>query len=356
MKPLLAILATSVLGVAQEATTGFDLRGSLSTSAMYSDELTEAPRSGQPVTGGFQSILYPTLKLNSHWAANGAIQVRSRPNFAEDFYTQGYGIRGDVLQANLSYSQFWNHASVVARAGMLSSAFGSFLLRYDPAVNPLPGMPLSYGYYGKGVTNLGLMGAQVDATVGRYDFRAQFVNSSPSNRRSIFDHDQYGNWAGGAGITIKQGFRVGASAFHGPYLDRQFAYYFPGEAKPKDLSATAYGIDAQWGRGPWNLYGEWQHFNMPYQRIPVFKEHTGYVEARRVLSPRWFAATRIGYIRTSASPGYESYELGVGYRPNRLQLLKFGYQIQHGPTMQGMGNNIAVVQLVTDLHVISIGR
>jgi len=353
---LLIVTALPGLALAQEASVGFDLRGSLSTSAIYSQELQEAPRNGQPVTGGFQGILYPTIKLGSHWSANGAIQVRSRPNFTEDFYTQGYGIRGDVLQANLSYSRFWDRGSVVARAGMLSSAFGSFLLRYDPGVNPLPGMPLSYGYYGKGVTNLGLMGAQVDATAGRFDFRTQFVNSSPSNRRSIFDHDQYGNWAGGVGFTIKQGFRVGASAFRGPYLHRQFAHYFPGEAKPKDLPATAYGIDAQWGSGPWNLYGEWQHFEMQYKLIPTFTEHTGYVEARRVLSPRWFAATRIGYIRTSAYAGYESYELGAGFRPNRLQILKFGYQIQHGPYMRGTRDNVAVVQLVTNFHAVSIGH
>jgi hypothetical protein len=356
MKLLIASIVTSSLVLAQEATMGFDLRGSLSTSAIYSRQLTRQPRSGQPFIGGFQSILYPTLKLNSHWSASGAIQVRSRPNFTEDFSTQGYGVRGDVLQANLSYSQFWNNASFVARAGMLSSAFGSFLLRYDPGTNPLPGMPLSYGYYGKGVTNLGLMGAQVDATAGRFDFRAQFVNSSPSNRRGIFDHDQYGNWAGGAGITIRQGFRVGASAFRGPYLHRQFPFYRPNEAKPKDLPATAYGIDAQWGRGPWNLYGEWQHFRMPYQRIPIFTEHTGYVEARLVLSARWFAATRIGYIRTSAYPGYESYEMGAGYRPNRFQILKFGYQIQHGPTMHGTLYNVAAVQLVSNFHAISLGR
>jgi hypothetical protein len=80
------------------------------------------------------------------------------------------------------------------------------------------------------------------------------------------------------------------------------------------------------------------------------------VEARVVLSPRWFAATRISYIRTSASPGYESYEFGAGFRPNRFQILKVGYQIQHGPTMQGTRDNIAVIQLVSNFHAISLGR
>ena len=47
----------------------------------------------------------------------------------------------------------------------LSSAFGSFLLRYDDAANPLIDMPQAYGYYGAGVTDYGLAAAQVDVKV-----------------------------------------------------------------------------------------------------------------------------------------------------------------------------------------------
>jgi hypothetical protein len=356
MKWAVTFLATLAACSAQEAGSGFDVRATLSTAAIYSHEFSQSPRSGQPLVGAFQTILYPTWKLSSHWAFSGAVQAHSRPYFNEQFRTQGYGFRADVLQANLSYTRIWSKGSLVARAGMLSSAFGSFLLRYDAAVNPLASMPLTYGYYGKGVTNLGLMGAQVDATLGRLDVRAQFANSSPANRRSIFDRDQYGNWAGGAGFTIRQGFRVGVSAFRGPYLHRQFQFYFPGEAKPKDLPGSGYGIDVQWARGHWNLQAELQRFQNTYVAIPTFNQHGGYVEARRVLNPRWFAATRIGYLRASAFPGRESYELGGGFRMNRFQLLKFGYQIQHGPAIRGTLENAAVVQWVTSFHPISLGR
>ena len=68
--------------------------------------------------------------------------------------------------------------------------------------------------------------------------------------------------------------------------------YFPGEAPPHDLPATAYGLDVQWGHGPWNVYGELSHFQMTYKTIPDFNMHTGYAEARRVLTPRWYAAAR----------------------------------------------------------------
>ena len=49
---------------------------------------------------------------------------------------------------------------MVVRLGQLSSAFGSFLLRYDDADNPLIGMPQAYGYYYKPVSTLGLTGVE----------------------------------------------------------------------------------------------------------------------------------------------------------------------------------------------------
>ena len=341
---------------AQEASTGFELRATVSESSSYTDQLTQSPRNSEPVSGGFLAMLYPTWKLSSHWAVTGAVEVHSRPYFAEEFQTQGYGVRADTLQANLSYSRYWEHGSIVVRAGELSSAFGSFLQRYDAAVNPLIGNPSTYGYYYQGVTLLGLTGAQVDATASKFDMRAQFVNSSPANRRSIFDRDQYGNWAGGMGYTISQGFRIGASSYYGPYLNRQYPFFFPGESNPVDLPALAYGLDVQWGKGPWNAWGEWQHFRMEYRAIPNFTQHAGYGELRRVLTPRWYAAVRVGYLRASAFPGSESYELAAGFRPNTHQLLKFGYQIQHGVAFPGTQGNVAAVELVTFFRAFSLAK
>ncbi|MGA2590132.1 MAG: hypothetical protein ABSH32_09470 [Bryobacteraceae bacterium] len=341
---------------AQEANSGFELRTSISEGAFYTPQLEAPPRSGSPLTAGFRLMLYPTWKLSKHWTISGAIQTHSRPYFFEEFSTQGYGVETQVLQANLSYSQFWNGGSVVVRMGQLSTAFGSFLLHYDDADNPLIDMPMAYGYYYKAVSTLGLAGAQADVNLGKFDMRAQFVNSSPANPRSVFDRDQYGNWAGGMGYTIRQGLRVGASAYHGPYLDRQYAYYFPGEAPPNDLPATAYGLDVQWGRGPLNVSGEWQRFQFDYRAIPTFKEHTGYAEARWVLHPRWYIATRLGYMRSNAGAGLQSYEFVGGFRPNRYQLAKLGYEIRQGPQIQGTQGNTLAVQLVTSFRAISIAR
>jgi hypothetical protein len=350
--PLLAAAAC-----AQEANSGFELRTTLSAAAFYSQELAQPPRDGEPASGGFRAIFYPTWKLNSHWTISGAWQVDSRPYFVEDFNTQGYGVRGDLLQLNLGYSRFWSkNRSLVVRVGQLSSAFGAFLQRYDSMDNPLIGVPAAYGYYYKPITFVGLAGAQVDGTVGKLDVRAQFVNSSPANRRSIFEHDQYGNWAGGAGYTIRQGFRVGGSAYYGPYLDRQYPFFFPGESPPRDLPAHAFGLDVEWGQGHWNAWGELQHFVMEYHVIPTFRQNTGYAEVRRVLNPRWYAAARVGYLAPVGYPASQTYELAAGFRPNAHQLIKLGYTVQQGAEYPGTQGNVAAIKFVTSFRAISLAR
>lgn len=349
---LLISLSCAVL-LAQEANSGIDLRATVSGEAIDSPVLTESPRDGSPGAAGFRSMLYPTWKIDEHWTFSGAVQIISRPYFYEDFYSQGYGLKAQVLQANLGYAKVWKKASVVVRAGQMTSAFGSFLLRYDDADNPLVQMPLGYGYYYTPVAVAGLMGAQADVTLGKWDGRLQLTNSSPANPRKIFQKDQYANWAGGVGYTIRQGFRVGLQSYRGPYLDRQSPYFFPGESSPNQLPATALGADAQWARGHWNLSGEWMHFEMNYHAIPTFRQNDAYVEAKRVLHPRWYVAARAGFLHTTYDGGGAEYEAAVGFRPNAWQLIKTSYMLEHDREGGGM-DKIFAMQLVTSLHPVSM--
>lgn len=337
----------------QEATSGIDLRATVSAESLYSGSMTESPRDGSHIGAGFRAVLYPTWKMGANWSFSGAVQTISRNYFFEDIPKQDYGLNVQVLQANLQYSKVWQRGSVVVRAGELSSAFGAFLLRYDDYDNPLLDMPRGYGYYYHPVTTTGLAGAQVDLTFAKWDARVQFVNSSPANPRSILDKGQYGNSAGGVGYTIRQGFRVGASTYRGPYLDRQDPYFFRGESDPKDLPATALGADAQWAHGHWNLYGEWQHFEMNYHVIPTFRQNGAYFEAKRVLNPRLFVAVRTGFLHTSLRSGGETYETSVGFRPDSWQLIKVGYGFER-KSGSGDLNRVIGLQLVTILHPLSM--
>jgi hypothetical protein len=347
---LICVLLGHAYLAAQEANSGLDLRATFTGQFAASDLLTQPPRSGDPATAGFRSVIYPTIKFNSNWSVTGAWQLTTRPYFYSSFSTVGYGANGNLLHATLNYSRISGKGSLLLRAGQLSSSFGSFLLRYDDADNSLADFPLEYGYYYAPVSFLSVAGAQIDATRGKWDGRVQFANSSPANPRSLLDHDQYGNWACGGGYTIRQGFRIGGSAYHGPYLDRQYAYFFPGEANPSTLPAHAYGVDVAWAYGHWNVQGEFQRFYLPYTVIPSLTEQAAYGELKRVINPRWYIADRSGYTNTNYTGNLESYEQAVGFRPNRFQLIKVSYELRHAGTGTYRNNQIFAIQFVTTLH------
>jgi hypothetical protein len=335
---------------AQEANSGFDLRASLSGQFAASGLSTQDPRDGSPETAGFRSVLYPTWKIDSSWAVTAALQFYTRPYFFEDLSSAGYGAKGEILQASLNYSHVSGNGSILVRAGELSTSFGSFLLRYDDADNPVVDLPIEYGYYYSPVSTLPVAGAQVDATRGKWDARAQFANSSPTNPRSLFAHDQYGNWAGGAGYTIRQGLRVGISAFRGPYLDRQYKFFHLGEANPNTLPAHAVGVDAALTRRHSSLLGEAQSFVLPYTVTPTVHDWAGYFELKQVLSPRWYVAARNGYLKQSTYLTEQSLEAAAGFRPNRFQIVKVDYEFRHLSSGEYRTANTLAIQVVTSFH------
>lgn len=348
--PLLVLLGMGQRLMAQEASQGIDLRATLTMQSVASNQLSDAPRNGSATILGARSIVYPTIKLSENWAITGAVQFVTRPYFYQDLSTKGYGAYGSLLLAALSYSRVSDRGSVVLRAGVMPTAFGAFALRYDDAKNPLVDVPPGYGYYYAPVSFLGVAGAQVDGSRGKFDGRVQFANSSPANPRSVFAKDQYGNWAGGAGYTIRQGFRIGVSGYRGPYLDRQYAYFRPGEVDPSKLPAHGLGIDANWTRGHTWAFAELQKFVMPYTLSPNFHESTAYGEVRQDISPRWFAALRYGYSATTFTGRMHSVETGIAYRPNRFQLIKAAYQEQRYQGSDEAPNHTLGIQIVTWFH------
>jgi hypothetical protein len=347
----LVLLAIGALQLpAQEASAGLDIRGTLTAQIAGSNELTDAPRSGAPAVAGSRAVVYPTIKFSDHWFFSGAIQGVTRPYYYSDFSTQGYGAKGALLQASLNYSRVSDRGLLLVRAGEMSTAFGSFLLRYDDADNALVDLPPEYGYYYAPVSFLPVAGAEVDATLGKWDGRAQFANSSPANPRGPLASDQYGNWAAGAGYTIRQGLRVGVSGYRGPYLDRKYAFYYPGEASPNKLPARAIGVDGNWAHGHTSAFVEMSRFVMPYTLIPNFRETAGYAEVRQVLTPRWFVAGRYSLTSNSATGRINVFEAAAGFRPDRFQLLKFGYEEEHYGSGSGQNDNAMAVQFITTFH------
>ena len=52
-------------------------------------------------------------------------------------------------------------------------------------------------------------------------------------------------------------------------------------------------------------------------------------------------------------PNVAAYEFALGYRPNRVQLVKLGYEWQRTDGVTGTRNNVLGIQLVTSFSALS---
>lgn len=328
----------------QEARSGFDLMMTVSGSASATQSDGDF---------GYRAVLYPMVKLNQNWSAVGVFQLNSAYSFSGANPPSDYLAKGYLLQGFLNYTLTGTNKSLVVRAGKIATAFGSYLLRYDDLQNPLIDSPMTYGYYYAPVSILGVTGVEADAAWNKWDARVQLANSSPANPRSTGASDQYGNWAAGAGYSVRQGLRIGVSGYYGPYLDRQSPLYSPGEGPPAHLKARAVGADVAWAFRHWYTFGEWQRFVFPYDTKPTFREHAGYFEVKRVVNPRWYFASRTGY--TDSRVGMQqTLDFTAGYRPAASALLKLGYEWNHRSTDSPHSESIVMAQLAISLHPISL--
>src|SRR5690606_29453076 len=143
----------------------FSMPVTFTAGATHSHRNAEDGLGLAPLGAGFRGFIYPSLRLGGGWYLAGAIQARSRRMVYEQLNNPSDGLHVDVIQAAVGYERYWGKNFFGFRAGELPTAFGSFPLRYDDAVNPLIDAPVSYGYYYKSATTLGLTGAQVDLTL-----------------------------------------------------------------------------------------------------------------------------------------------------------------------------------------------
>ena len=375
---------------AQDAESGIAVPVTITGGALYTHRMQGDNPAAGPWAGAFHAVFAPSLRLNEHWFAYASIQLRSTPFYYYDAFEDDHNIDLQVVQAFIGYTTTYKSATLLIKAGQLATAFGAFPLHYDDADNSLLDQPLSYSTYlnlpqvqtncnglagstciGSQADNYGLVpvtlyglpGIEVDLSVHKIDARVQVTNSSPANPQNLLSGSQYGQWAAGGGYTVIQGFHVGGSAFHGPYLDSELAAWLPPGKTFSSFPATGAGLDAQWARGRWKTSGEWQwfQFDSPSFRISP-RSSVAYAEVKAVLTPRVYAALRVadqrnGRVADFIQPGSQSfeanvqaYEFAIGYRPNRWQLCKIGYEWLRSSDVPGTRDNVLGVQLVTSIQ------
>lgn len=399
---LLALLCIR-LG-AQEASSGIALPVTITGGGLYTHRLQAGDDHSSPIAGAFHAVLYPSLKLSSHWFVYSSLHLHSTPFYYYEAYEPEHEVKFQVVQAFVGYTRTHKTTSVVVKAGQLASAFGSFPLHYDDADNPLLDQPPSYAAYLRlrpdqlpcsgddiiygnrystpknfhcggssassdgltPVTLYGLPGIELDLSTHRLDTRFQLTNSSPANPQSLLSGSQHAQWTAGAGYTLVPGFRVGVSTFRGPFLDHAVASLLPAGQNIRSFAATGSGIDLQWARGRWSTSGEWQWFRFTYPNFRSSPEASfAYGEVKAVLTARAYLAARVGFQQNSHltdltertdetfAPNRQSYELALGYRPNRWQLLKVGWEWLSISQAAGSRHQVFGVQLVTSIQSLS---
>ena len=119
----------------------------------------------------------------------------------------------------------------------------------------------------------------------------------------------------------------------------------------------------QWAKGHWSASAELQHFrfDLPWFRVSP-SVTSGYVEMKRVISPRLYLAGRAGFLYSGRvvdedgisvdqfAPYLESYEFAAGFWVSRNQLLKGGYEWLKTQGVSGTKADVLGVQYVVTLH------
>ena len=400
---LIAIVATPLCS-AQDASSGVVMPFAVTGGVLVSERPRAADPSAGQVMPGFRASFYPSLKINSRWFVYSAIDVRSKPFFYYDAFYPGHDVETRLQQLFLGYSWRGEESAIEVKAGKLPSAFGSFPLRYDDTVNPLLDQPYGYAYVVKlrpdqmpcGVNDLlhqqtyplylkhycggatgermgmipvtlnGVPGVEISGSWSKVDARAQITNSSPSNPQSLDSRSQHLQWTAGGGYTILQGFRVGVSGFRGPFLERDVRPFLDPGTNERDYPAVGMGTDIQWARGRWSAIAEWQHVEFKY---PRFEEppaiSSAFLEVKATLNPRFYGAFRGGYeshgrvrdrsgvVADHFMPNRQAYELALGYRVNRFQTFKLGYEWMTTSGVPGTRDNVIGVQFVTSVRSLS---
>jgi hypothetical protein len=395
--------------LSQEANSGISVPVTISGNA----RITRSSGDGSSGSGGFRVLLSPSLRLGSHWFAYSVFGAQSSSYLS---YSTGLdkdqAVRSTFIQAYVGYKADFHSASLLVKAGRLASAFGLYPLEYDDAKSPFIEPPPLYTVnlllrpdqlpcnlsdmlrqsydgdiqfhcggssaerYGMVPATLyGIPGVEAQLSWNHLDARLQLTNSSPANPQSVLSRSQFAQWTGGGGYSARGGLHVGMSGFRGPYLDHILNPLLPTGKRLADFSASGIGVDAQWSGGPWALEGEWQRFRFG---VPGFLESPtnqgAYVQVKRIVSPRVFAAIRAsvqqpggatdaaGRAASQIDSRQQTAEFVLGYRINRLQLLKSGFSYvnrndwsssnKYWPPEHRFGLEF---QLVTSLNALSKG-
>jgi hypothetical protein len=168
-------------------------------------------------------------------------------------------------------------------------------------------------------------GVQVSTSARRWDARAGWMDRAPVEFWQQVDHTpRRSNVVVGAGLTPKQGLRIGVASAAG----RLPAVAGDGG---EGWRYRMVNVEGEFAFANTRLSGEWTHdvFAAPVQSHTA---HGWTLQGRQTLTPRWFAHSRVSTVTAPAAVGatfvareYRSVDTAVGYLVNPEITIRLGH-------------------------------
>jgi hypothetical protein len=235
----------------------------------------------------------------------------------------------------MQYGARWSPSDAfVLEAGKTTHVVGAFSSRWLSFRNPLVGMPDGYAL----VYPLGL---KLSGSASMFDWRAAVLSKPLTHEDYTVDPSHAPRPALGVGITPVAGFRLGASATMGPYLNRELAPTLLAGRGWRSYKQRIVAADMQLSRGYFEAFAELARGSYDVPGGQTLAGLTWYAETKYTFTPRVFAAVRVErndypYIMPfddaswiADKSDFTDVEAGAGLRLTASTLLKLSVRADH---------------------------
>ena len=329
-----ALLARLALGAAlgigivprAHAQGGILLQGVLDAEMWKTDSMSAllARNNGRPGAMG-RIGLWGAVEPSRDVVVFGQLSAETGPGRHEEgseLYVTQYGTRWSPSDA------------FVLEAGKMTHVVGVLSSRYLSFRNPLIGLPDGYSLVYP-------FGVKVSGSTALFDWRVAALSKPLTHEDYTVDPSHALRPAVGAGVTLFTGFRLGASATVGPYLNRDLPATLLAGRNWRSYRQRLVAADMQLSRGYFESVAEIAHGSYDVPGGAARSGITWYAETKYTFAPRVYGAVRVerndypfimprndsAWIADQSD--FTDVEVGGGFRATSSTLVKLSVRADH---------------------------
>ena len=233
------------------------------------------------------------------------------------------------------YGTRWSPSdALVLEAGKMTHVVGAFVSRHLSFRNPLVGMPDGYSLVYP-------FGVKVAGSASVFDWRAAVLSKPMTHEGYTVEPSHTPRPAVGAGITPFVGFRLGASATMGPYLNHELAPTLLAGREWRSYRQRLVAADMQLSRGYFEAFAELARGSYDVPGGEPVAGLTWYVETKYTFTPRLYGAVRVerndypyimprdDFTWVADKSDFTDVEVGAGFRLTSSMLAKLSVRADH---------------------------